>query len=218
MKTMRSPGDLSFSLQPLLAAFLAVASLFAFATMADAHPGHHAESERGLQSGLSHPWMGLDHIAAMIVVGALAMMCGGRWIWGLPLAFVAAMMVGGLFGDQVGALDGMSWWVSLSVIALGLGLGMARTQVSDARISLMLVAVAGLTHGWLHGASVAADAGLSTFLLGMTIATALLHAVGLVLGKAIGRSKRPGGRSKRPGGCPQMHTSPPSVGLSDHHS
>ncbi|MGE4127907.1 MAG: HupE/UreJ family protein, partial [Hyphomicrobiaceae bacterium] len=49
-------------------------------------------------AGLSHPVSGLDHILVMVAVGIFAATLGGRALWRVPAAFVAAMVAGGLLG------------------------------------------------------------------------------------------------------------------------
>ena len=44
--------------------------------------------------GLTHPVLGPDHFLAMVSVGILSAQIGGRAIWTVPAAFVAAMAVG----------------------------------------------------------------------------------------------------------------------------
>jgi len=57
-------------------------------TAAFAHSGH---SDGGLLTGILHPITGLDHMAAMVAVGLWAALMGGKAMWRLPLAFMAAM-------------------------------------------------------------------------------------------------------------------------------
>src|SRR5436190_21034878 len=62
------------------------------ATPAFAHAGH------GITSGFLHPFLGWDHLAAMLAVGAWGATLGVRAIWAVPAAFVSMMIVGGGFG------------------------------------------------------------------------------------------------------------------------
>ena len=62
------------------------------ATPAFAHAGH------GIASGFLHPFLGWDHLIAMLAVGAWGATLGARAIWAVPAAFVSAMIVGGAFG------------------------------------------------------------------------------------------------------------------------
>ncbi len=56
----------------------------------------------GPAAGFVHPLTGPDHLLAMYAVGVLSAQVGGRAIWGVPSAFVAAMIAGGLHGIDEG--------------------------------------------------------------------------------------------------------------------
>jgi len=50
----------------------------------------------GFITGLAHPFMGLDHLLAMLAVGIWAAQIGGGAVWRLPLSFIAMMTVAAL--------------------------------------------------------------------------------------------------------------------------
>ena len=62
-------------------------------TAAFAHTGHGETAS--LFAGLQHPLSGLDHMTAMLAVGLLAALKGGRALWLWPLTFVGVMIAGG---------------------------------------------------------------------------------------------------------------------------
>lgn len=187
MKSTRSFGIAPY-FRPVMAASAGVVGALLIADVAHAHPGHAAGTHDSMSAGLNHPWLGIDHVAAMVVVGVLAIVRGGRATWGLPLAFLGSMTAGSVIGFEVGAVVAMQALVAVSVVALGVGLIQWRTIRSGAAWSV--VALAGLAHGWMHGASFAGDGSFASYLLGLTLATALLHAIGMTLGVAIARSVR----------------------------
>ncbi|MGQ8571924.1 HupE/UreJ family protein, partial [Klebsiella pneumoniae] len=76
---------------PLLAA-----ALLLLPQAALAHPGH--GDAAGLAHGFVHPLSGADHVLAMVAVGLLAALRGGRALWALPAAFLGMMVVGGVLG------------------------------------------------------------------------------------------------------------------------
>ncbi|HEY7687182.1 MAG TPA: HupE/UreJ family protein, partial [Dongiaceae bacterium] len=55
-------------------------------------------SNAGWVQGFEHPFSGLDHILAMVAVGAWAAQTGRPALWVLPVVFPLAMAVGGLLG------------------------------------------------------------------------------------------------------------------------
>lgn len=154
------------------AALVLAATLLA--TPALAHPGH---GVTGLAAGFAHPFGGLDHLLAMVAVGAWAAVAGDARRWAWPLCFVAAMAVGALLGGSH-ALPGTEVLIALSVVVLGAALA-ARWRPALA-LGGAAIAGFGLVHGWAHGAEAAGGPGLG-YLAGMLAATALLHGVGLAL-------------------------------------
>src|SRR5579859_2669853 len=75
-------------------------------------------------SGILHPLTGVDHMLAMMAVGAWSAQLGGRAILAVPAAFLLAMAAGGgvaLYGAQLGPVD---WAVAGSVLALGLAIAL----------------------------------------------------------------------------------------------
>ena len=51
-------------------------------------------------SGWLHPLTGIDHMCAMVAVGAWSAQIGGKAIWRVPAAFVVAMLIGGIVGFE----------------------------------------------------------------------------------------------------------------------
>ena len=82
-----------------------------------AHPGAHIE---GLSAGFTHPFTGLDHLIAMVVVGVWAAFLGGRALWAVPASFVALLGVGAALGAHGATLPGVEHVIAASVFVLGL--------------------------------------------------------------------------------------------------
>jgi len=161
-----------FSRPLLVALTMAVSSSPAFAHMDPAQHGSFA-------AGFTHPLFGLDHILAMIAVGLWAALMGGRAIWGLPTAFVGAMILG--FGLALAGLPlpMVEPVILASVIVLGALVALAARF--DLFLSAGLVGAFGLFHGYAHGGEIG-SAGELGYAAGFVIATALLHAAGVVIG------------------------------------
>lgn len=147
-----------------------------------AHPedGDHG----GLIAGFLHPVMGVDHLLAMLAVGLWAALAGGRALWAYPAAFLAAMAAGGLVGIGGPEVAVMEPAILASVVVLGAATALAlRLPIL---VSVAMLAVFGLAHGYAHG--VEGPAGLDTgYAAGFLLATAALHAAGLGLGLWLGR-------------------------------
>lgn len=138
-----------------------------------AHPGHGIVD---LSAGAVHPFLGADHLLAMLAVGLLGAQLGGRARWAVPAAFVAALAVG-FVGP---AIPGMEHGVALSVLLLGAVLAFAMRL--SLPVAASFAALCGLFHGAAHGAEIPADAMGALYGVGMVISSAALHTAGLALG------------------------------------
>jgi len=142
-----------------------------------------------LLAGVTHPLFGLDHVLAMIAVGLWAAQIGGRALWQVPTAFVVAMLAG--FGL---ALTGMPLpfvepAILASIIVLGLVVAMALRPA--AAWAMALVAVFALFHGHAHGGELGSAQAVQ-FGAGFALATAALHAIGLVIALLFARALKAG--------------------------
>jgi urease accessory protein len=169
------------------ASTLALALLTAAATPAFAHTG--AGATHGFLAGLAHPFMGLDHVLAMVAVGAWAALKGGRAMWAWPLAFVGLMIAAALLALAGIGAPGAEIGIAVSVLALGILVAL--------RLPLTLAAGAAICgafaifHGHAHGAELPAGAGAGAYVTGFVLATIALHAAGIGLGLLSGRTASP---------------------------
>ena len=167
---------------PLIAIVLAVSSL-----PAEAHTGIGAAT--GLVAGLSHPFAGLDHLLAMSAVGLWAASLGGRAIWAVPVAFVAAMALGGGLGLGGMPFPAVEFMIGLSVVALG-ALVAFNVKV-PAAAGVAIVAAFALAHGHAHGTEMPVTASALAYGEGFIAATAVLHAAGIGVGLTVQRLVTP---------------------------
>lgn len=155
---------------------LATAQATAFAHTGDASHTHDATG--ALMSGFTHPFTGLDHLAAMVAVGVWSAM-STRKAWLAPVAFAGTLLIGALLGMAGVTLPAIEPMIAASLVVLGLLLA-TRTSLPPAAGGALVAAFA-LFHGAAHGNELAGpSAGFA--LLGMVAATTLLHAAGIVIG------------------------------------
>lgn len=137
----------------------------------------------GFSSGFSHPIGGADHLLAMLAVGFWAVQLGGRAIWAVPTAFVTMMLLGvalAAFGIPVPYFE---QGVLVSVLVLGVLIaGAFRFRLAP---SVVLVGVFAVFHGHAHGAEMPLATGAVSYCLGLALATASLHAVGIAAGATL---------------------------------
>jgi urease accessory protein len=163
--------------------FFAFAVLGLFAGTASAHTGD-ASTATGFGGGLAHPLMGLDHLFAMIAIGLWAAQQGARALWGIPAAFVGAMVLGGWLAWSGIGLPHVEIAIALSVLVLGLLVATRRPWAVTA--GMALAGAFALFHGYAHGLEMPLTASPARYALGFVLATACLHGVGIA-GSLIGR-------------------------------
>ncbi len=155
--------------------------LMAAAAMAFAPPAlaHHVmggampvTAVQGLLSGLGHPILGIDHLAAVIAVGMLA----ARRDYGIVLAvsFVLAMIAGAaahVAGTNVPAAE---IFVAASLLALGVAI-LALADIGFPAAFALFVGV-GLIHGYALGESIAGAevAPLYAYFVGLAIIQSII--------------------------------------------
>lgn len=154
---------------------LALAILAFSPTLAMAHTG--AGDTMGFLHGFAHPLGGLDHVLAMLAVGVLAAVLGGRALWLVPLSFMGVMLLGFALGLLQVELPLVELGIALSSVAIGLAAMTRRPLPLSA--AMALVAVFAVFHGHAHGAEMPATTQGLDYAAGFLSATALLHLAGL---------------------------------------
>ncbi|AMJ59265.1 HupE/UreJ family protein [Bosea sp. PAMC 26642] len=154
-----------------------VLALSGVAGPALAHTG--VGAVHGLSAGLMHPLTGPDHLLAMVAVGLWAGLVGGRARVAYPLAFVAMMVVAGLWGMSGASLPGVEIGIAASVVILGLAIALKATPPLAAGTAAC--ALFAIFHGYAHGAELPEGASSLAYALGFVLSTAALHGVGLAL-------------------------------------
>jgi urease accessory protein len=131
-------------------------------------------------TGLTHPVLGPDHFLAMVSVGILSAQIGGRAIWTVPAAFVAAMAVGGGLGIVNAGLTFGEIGIALSVLVLGIAIAAERSL--PLVLAMSFVAFFGIFHGYAHGTEMPVVAEPVRYAGGFLTGTAGLHVLGIIIG------------------------------------
>jgi urease accessory protein len=148
----------------------------AFCSIASAHPGH----DGGMLPGLAHPFLGADHLLAMIAVGLWAAQLGGRARWLLPVCFVALLALSAALAIAGVALPMVEAGVATSVMLLGLLVAFA-VKLPPALCAAM-VGLFAVFHGYAHGVEMPAAVNAWQYGFGFVASSAALHALGLYAG------------------------------------
>ncbi|MEW9807305.1 HupE/UreJ family protein [Mesorhizobium sp. ZMM04-5] len=161
-----------------LAATAALLAASAAPAMAHLDPAEHGS----FLAGVSHPLFGADHVLAMVAVGLWAALlsraAGGRALWLVPGAFVAAMALGFAAAIAGMALPTVEPIILASVVIVGL-LAAAALDM-PAGPAMALVGSFAIFHGHAHGGELG-GAGALAFGAGFAVATTALHAAGIAL-------------------------------------
>lgn len=156
---------------------IAIALLSVIAPLAEAHTGL---AQNGLLSGLAHPFLGLDHLLAMVAVGIWASRLGAKASWRMPLAFIAIMAVSALFSQGLVNVPLIESGIAVSLLLLGLFIVLAVKL--PVVIGMLIVSLFAIFHGVAHGVEWPVAASPFWYVSGFVLATALLHAVGVMAG------------------------------------
>jgi urease accessory protein len=158
------------------ATFLTLAAGPAFA-----HLGHGATMS--FAPVLSHPFSGVDHAAAMVMVGLWAALKGGRALWVWPAVFIGVMLLGSVLGMEGVHLPFVEPAIVTSVVALGILV--ALTVDLPLAAGAAIITVFALFHGYAHGSEVTDNLSGVEYVAGFALATAALHGVGIGFAKTM---------------------------------
>lgn len=170
----------------LLAAMIAVA-----ASPVSAHGAESVTASESLREGFLHPVLGFDHFLAMICVGIVSTRYGKSGIWVVPATFVLALINGAVAGFSGYVVLGVEYLIAASLAVFAAAI-FASKQL-PLKILVLGVIAAGLVHGNAHGLEIPHAASPVFFALGFSIASALMHLVGIGVSElgAFGRMKIP---------------------------
>ena len=154
-----------------------VAPLLLFATPAWAHTG---DVTGGFLSGFAHPFLGLDHVVAMVAVGLWGAFLGVPAIWLLPIVFPLVMAGGGVLGILGVPLPYVEVGIALSAIVLGAMVALAVRPMLW--VAALIVGAFAIFHGYAHGVELPEAADAVAISIGFVMATGFLHLAGIALG------------------------------------
>ena len=127
-------------------------------------------------TGLLHPLTGLDHLLAMLAVGAWSAQLGGRSIYIVPACFAGMMVLGGVAGIIYPIIPYLETAIAMSVLMLGLAVTI--DQPTGWFIASFGVGIFGFCHGFAHVSEMNRTEGITEYILGFLITTVSLHLIG----------------------------------------
>ena len=133
-----------------------------------------------LSYGFFLPIGGLDHLLAMLAVGLLSVQVGKHaWAY-IPGVFVLFLIIGGVMGMIGQEIPTFEDGILISVILLGLLIAVQLRFVPF--LAIPVVAVFGVIHGYPHGTEIPAVADPTQYVIGFSLASALMHLIGVGVG------------------------------------
>ncbi len=157
---------------------IAAAGFTMAAAPAWAHTGAGPASD--FAAGFIHPLHGQDHVLAMVTVGLLACLLGGRALWAVPASFVAMMLVGGSLGLAGIGIPAVEFGILASIVVLGAVVAWGRSV--PVGVAMALAGLFAVFHGHAHGSEMPLQASAATYALGFALAGAALHGLGIAAG------------------------------------
>lgn len=164
--------------QAMLGAFLFVALLSMYSVPAYAHD--EASNAGGIAAGFSHPFLGTDHMLAMVAVGIWGAFLGRPLLVILPMVFPVMMTIGAALAMAAIPFLPVELGIAISVITLGIMI-LAAVRAAPV-VACAVVAIFALFHGYAHGTELPATADPVGYSVGFVLATGLLHLAGIGLG------------------------------------
>ena len=134
----------------------------------------------GFMDGFSHPIGGADHLLAMLAVGLWASQIGGKALWAVPCTFVAVMILGGILSFSGIPVAFIEEGILISVLIFGVLIAAAFKL--PLAYSVLIVAFFAIFHGYAHGTEMPVKIVAASYIVGFSVATAILHLAGIGLG------------------------------------
>lgn len=162
---------------------LILALLVSIPSIALAHTGF--LTQQSFMHGFTHPLSGWDHMLAMFAVGLIASQQSKRTQFWLPVAFITFMVLGGLIGMLHLYLPWIELGITLSVFFFGAFLWLPISI--PIKLLTLFTALFAICHGHAHGNEMLMGSNALLYGMGFVAATALLHAIGMLLGWTMAR-------------------------------
>lgn len=134
----------------------------------------------GFGHGFLHPFGGLDHMLALLIVGLLSFHVGGRALWFVPAIFLLSLTLG-----TGSALAGMTMPLVESVIILslvGAGLLIRYSRYLSLTYLTVVAGASGFFHGQAHGLAIPSTVPAMHYGTGLVSASALLLCTAMLMG------------------------------------
>lgn len=139
--------------------------------------------QMSFQMSLLHPFTGIDHLLAMLLIGMTAAVTPKTKL-SLPLVFSFGLLIGTLGTGWINAAMNVEPWV-LGSVAVFTALTWAKTRINPT-LQMGVVGLFAIAHGAAHGMTLPAAPDLATT-TGLLIGSLLLQSIGYAIGQLVWR-------------------------------
>ncbi|WP_431064298.1 HupE/UreJ family protein [Methylotuvimicrobium sp.] len=164
-------------------AIIGITAFFAYGNAAQAHT--FGAEGAGFAEGFIHPFIGVDHLLAMLAIGIWAVQLGHKALWRLPAAFVGTMSLAALLASYGPVLPLLELAIAATVLFLGIIL-MFSVRLPIAA-GILIAGLFASVHGYAHGLEMPQAASPLFYGAGFIAATSLVHAFGITMAVLIKR-------------------------------
>lgn len=147
----------------------------------------HGSHGSGFMAGFTHPILGLDHNIAILSCAFLGYAIDKKKFYLYPLAFILAMVLGGLSGIDNEATVKIEKVIAFSVLFIGIIIAF-RKKLNTYLILTLLIIFGGF-HGYAHGAEMSETNTAFKYISGYSLGAVLLAGFGALIGKIMNLSK-----------------------------
>jgi len=150
--------------------FVSVVMLTPFACWA-----HVTHDQPSLLSGIVHPFTGVDHMLALLAVGWMAWQQKSHSsMIAIPASFLGGLLLGAFLGILGHAPQAVEYGIATSLLIFGVMMA----RVSNAKYIWPFALIAGLFHGFAHGAEMPVNSSMAMYFSGFLVSSALLVYLG----------------------------------------
>lgn len=148
--------------------FIFISLLLSLPSLMFAHGGH----GDGILGGFTHPIFGIDHNVAILGTGILGYLLDDKKWYIFLLAFLSAMIIGGLMGIGNEATFFIEKVIAFSVLLIGIAIAFLRKV--NIITPLIGLAFFGFFHGYAHGAEMPETNTALKYISGYSLGTLFL--------------------------------------------
>ena len=148
-----------------------------------AHTG--GSIDHSLAGGLLHPLTGIDHLLVLLAVGMIAVKQGGKFMFALPVVFLALMATGAFLNSLGVQIPFVESFIAVSLLVFGLLVSLNQQQRS--KILFLGASFFAIFHGYVHAAEIPAESSAVLYFSALMLMSLAICLAGCILGLSAGK-------------------------------